>query len=369
MTSFNTFKENIRFLVVDDNEDNRITLTRRLQREGYNYIDTAVDGGDALNSLQATDYDIVFLDLMMPEVNGFEVLQQLDDKIKQGKLSVIVVSAADDTENIVKALNLGADDLLPKPFNKAILQARLDACIMKGWLRFQQQQDANKIQQEKARYQNLIHAVFPANVVNEVVSKQEIRPRKYDNVAVMFVDIVGFTSYCDSHSDSEMMTHLQNTMVQLEKISEKYQVTKIKTIGDAYMAVAGIHEDDSVDAVLRCIQCANDIIALSPSLPEQWQFSIGVAFGSVIGGTMGNKQYAFDIWGDVVNTASRLQDLAGSGQIYLSEAAKKQLGDACHVKALGKFDVKGKSQLKAYRTTASSAYDDTHQAIANSEFS
>ena len=116
-------------LVVDDNEDNRYALTRRLAREGYANVATAVDGRQALELLHSKPFDLVLLDIMMPNVNGYEVLAQMkqDDKLRH--IPVIMISAVDDMESVIRCIELGAEDYLPKPFNPTLLRARVGASL------------------------------------------------------------------------------------------------------------------------------------------------------------------------------------------------------------------------------------------------
>jgi CheY-like chemotaxis protein len=125
-------------LVVDDNEDNRYTLVQRLRRLGYTNVVTAIDGRGALERLGTQDFDLVLLDVMMPELNGYEVLERIraDDRLRH--VPVIMISAVDQVESVVRCIELGAEDYLPKPFNPVILRARVVTCLEKKRLRDQE---------------------------------------------------------------------------------------------------------------------------------------------------------------------------------------------------------------------------------------
>jgi CheY-like chemotaxis protein len=125
-------------LVVDDNEDNRYTLVQRLRRLGYTDVATAVDGRDALARLAARDFDLVLLDVMMPELNGHEVLERIRADERLRHVPVIMISALDQVESVVRCIELGAEDYLPKPFNPVILRARVTTCLEKKRLRDQE---------------------------------------------------------------------------------------------------------------------------------------------------------------------------------------------------------------------------------------
>jgi sigma-B regulation protein RsbU (phosphoserine phosphatase) len=122
-------------LVVDDNDDNRFTLTRRLAREGYTNLSSAVNGREALERMRATAFDLVLLDVMMPEMNGYQVLEQMHADAGLRDIPVIMISAVDQIESVVRCIELGADDYLTKPFNPVLLRARVGACLEKKRLR------------------------------------------------------------------------------------------------------------------------------------------------------------------------------------------------------------------------------------------
>ncbi|HEY8360364.1 MAG TPA: response regulator, partial [Ramlibacter sp.] len=124
-----------RLLIVDDNEDNRYTLTQRLKRQGYTQIVAANDGRQALELLKTESIDLILLDVMMPEINGYEVLERLKASPQLRGIPVIMISALDELESVVRCIKLGAEDYLPKPFNPVLLQARVGASLEKKRLR------------------------------------------------------------------------------------------------------------------------------------------------------------------------------------------------------------------------------------------
>ena len=116
-------------LVVDDIDDNRFALSRRLARQGYLNVTTAVDGQQALELLNSKSFDLVLLDIMMPTVNGYEVLAQMKASSSLRHIPVIMISAVDEIESVIRCIELGAEDYLPKPFNPTLLRARVGACL------------------------------------------------------------------------------------------------------------------------------------------------------------------------------------------------------------------------------------------------
>ncbi len=148
-------------LVVDDNEDNRYTLTRRLQREGYVNLTTASDGREALKLLDARPFDLVLLDVMMPEMNGYQVLEHLKADGKLRDLPVIMISALDEIESVVRCVELGAEDYLPKPFNPTLLRARVGASLEKKRLRDAVRASLERLEDELGAARKLQLAMLP----------------------------------------------------------------------------------------------------------------------------------------------------------------------------------------------------------------
>ena len=135
-------------LVVDDNEDNRYTLTRRLKREGYTDLTTANDGREALALLRSRAFDLVLLDIMMPDMNGYQVLEHLKADEKLRDLPVIMISALDEIESVIRCVELGAEDYLAKPFNPTLLRARVGASLEKKRLRDAVRASLDRLEQE-----------------------------------------------------------------------------------------------------------------------------------------------------------------------------------------------------------------------------
>jgi phosphoserine phosphatase RsbU/P len=158
-------QESPALLVVDDNEDNRYTLTSRLKRQGYGNLTTAVNGRQALDLLRSRPFDLILLDIMMPELNGYQVLEQLkaDDTLRH--IPVIMISAVDELDSVVRCIELGAEDYLPKPFNATLLKARIGACLEKKRLRDEVMRYLARIEGElkSARdiQMSMVPAVFP----------------------------------------------------------------------------------------------------------------------------------------------------------------------------------------------------------------
>jgi len=332
-------------LVVDDNEDNRYTLTRRLNRQGYENLTTAENGREALDLLAKQPFDLVLLDIMMPLMNGYEVLEHIKSDMALRDIPVIMISAVDEMESIVRCIKAGAEDHLPKPFNASLLKARIGASLEKKRLRDQEASYLKQIEVEKKRADDLLHATLPAAAVHELKATNVVRPRRFEDVAVLFCDVVGFTSYCDKHTPEEVVSHLQALVTEFEEVTAKHGLEKIKTVGDAFMATAGLLQHVEAPAVAS-VRASFDMVAAAQQLDAGWDVRVGIHMGPVVGGVIGRKQYLFDIWGDTVNIASRIVDQADPGAVLVSATLWRNLGDAFRGSSKGLVELKGKGDLE-----------------------
>ena len=334
-------------LVVDDDASNRDMLSRRLERLGYT-VATAEHGRAALERLRAEPFDLVLLDVQMPELNGYQVLQRLqaDERLRQ--LPVIVLSASDEVESAVRCIQLGAEDYLPKPFDSVLLKARISASLEKKSLRDQEGIYLREIEAAKRRSDELLHVILPAEIVEELKVTNEVRPRRHEHVAVLFCDIVGFTGYCDRREPHEVIPDLQRLVQAYEEIALRHGLQKIKTIGDSFMAAGGLLRPLE-SPVLSAVRAGLEMIAAAQALEAGWNVRVGIHVGPVIAGILGQRQYLFDLFGDTVNTAARVESYGLPGSVTLSEVAWRQIADRSVGESLGLVEVKGKGPLELFR--------------------
>jgi len=332
-------------LVVDDNEANRYTLTRRLQRDGYGNIDEAENGLQALEMLRAGRYDLVLLDITMPELDGYDVLKQIKSDMDLRDIPVIMISADESIDSIVRCIELGAEDYLPKPFNAVLLKARVGACLEKKMLKDRELAARQRLDEERARSDRLLQALLPMAAIHELKSDDTVTPRRFENIAVLFCDIVNFTPFCDEHPPEHVLDHLQALVARFEELSDEYGLDKIKTIGDAYMATAGMFRRTS-NPTLATVSCGIAMAAAAEAHEAGWQVRVGVHSGPVVAGIVGRRQYIFDIWGDTVNTAARIVGQASPGAVVVSSDCWLHLRDHCYGRSLGLVPIKGKGEVE-----------------------
>ena len=180
-------------LIVDDNEDNRYTLQLLLESDGHSRLATASGGQEALALLAREKFSLVLLDMMMPDLNGDEVLKIIKSNPDMRDVSVVMLSADTDTERVAKCIEIGADDYLPKPFNPTILRARISSELRKRSLRSMENEYLERIEEEKKNSQALLRNVLPPEIAIRLWKGETNIADHFEDATIIFADVVGFT--------------------------------------------------------------------------------------------------------------------------------------------------------------------------------
>jgi len=329
-----------KILVVEDDSFFRGLLVRQLNEEGYTSVKAAQDGYQALHLLRKDDIDLVLLDIEMPGLGGIEVLKRLKADAGLRNIPVIVISGVEEITSVVQCIELGAEDYLTKPFNPVILRARIGASLEKRRLRKLEASHLAQILQEQKKSDELLNVVLPAAAARELKATGVVAPHRHDCVAVLFCDIVGFTAYCDKHAAEDVVSRLQALIERFEEITEQHRMEKIKTIGDAFMATAGMLIPNS-NPLASATRCGLDMILAAGEVTRDWQVRVGVNCGPMISGVLGRRRYQFDAWGSAINVAARMTALASPGTVAMTRDASLHLGSAFVTRPLGRKEVKG----------------------------
>ena len=339
-----------RILVVDDIEANRDLLSRRLGREGHD-VAAAAGGIAALEKLQQEDFDLVLLDLMMPDMNGFEVLARMKADSRLREVPAIMISALNEMDSVVRCIEAGAEDYLPKPFDPVLLRARINACLEKKQWRDREHLYLEQLEVEKAKNEKLLLSILPRQVVQRLNEGESIIADRFDEVSVLIFDLVGFTKFSSGTPPSDLVEYLNWLFSHFDILASELGVEKVKTIGDAYMVVAGMpqprpdHADAAARMALRMMEALEKVNA---EIGQAFQARIGIHSGPVVAGIIGTHRFVYDVWGDTVNVASRLEGRSLANRIQISERFSSQLGAGFDREPRGAIELKGKGRMQTF---------------------
>jgi adenylate cyclase len=331
-------------LVVDDNRMNRLMLARGLEQHGHR-VAFAENGRQALELLADQDFDLILLDIEMPEMNGYQVLARLAADVHWRQIPVIMISAVDEIDSVIKCIEMGAADYLNKPFNPILLKARVDACL------------------EKKRLQDEQRALFRKfatdEVAEELLNSGFSLGGKLVEATVLFSDIRSFTTIAESQSPEDTIELLNAYFsLMIDAIANEGGIVN-QIVGDGLMSIFGAplalkdHRQRAVRAARQMIKLIDRFNQEQAVLNRvQIQIGIGIASGTVIAGYVGTQRRAtYTCVGDTVNLAARLEahtKVIGE-PILIEEHTRLGLADDIHLVPQGKLKFKGKTQaVKVY---------------------
>ena len=339
-----------RILVVDDNAANRDVLARRMIREGHQVV-TADSGSAALAQTTAQPFDLILLDLIMPDMGGYEVLRRLKADESTREIPVVIVSALDELDSVVRCIEAGAEDYLTKPFNPILLRARIGACLEKKWLHDREKQFLHDLEREKQRSESLLLNILPPSIVDRMRNGEMIIADRVTEATVLFCDLVGFTSMSERLPADKTIDVLSQIFTKFDRLAAEHGAEKIKTIGDAYMLAGGIPETQP-DHALRIARLAPRMLeaveAVGDVTDVKLQARIGIHTGALVAGVIGTHKFVYDVWGDTVNTASRMESHSLPGRIQVSEAMRDALGEEFKFEPRGKVQIRGKGAMETF---------------------
>jgi class 3 adenylate cyclase len=339
-----------RILVVDDMEANRELLSRRLGRDGH-AVSVATDGHSALELIGKTEFDLILLDLMMPDINGYDVLRRLKEDPAVRHVPVIMISALDEIDSIVRCIEAGAEDYVSKPFDPVLLGARIDASLERKRLRDREHAFTVELQAEKSKSDALLLNILPATIVQRINRGEVGIADRFPDATILFSDLVGFTGLAGRSSPGRIIEILNRLFSSFDVLAKQLGLEKIKTIGDAYMVAGGLPEerpDHAVAVAEMALAMLEEVRRIGAQFGENLEVRIGVHSGEVVAGIIGQHRFIYDVWGDTVNTASRLESSGVPNRIQISEATLHRIGDRFHCELRGPIDVKGKGAMLTY---------------------
>ena len=327
--------EKMTVLVVDDATEN-IDVIVGLLKEHYK-VKAATNGLKALKIITSKPPDLVLLDIMMPEMDGYEVIKNIKKNPMTADIPVIFLTGKTDVSDETTGFELGAVDYISKPFNPLVVKARVKTHL--------------ELVKQRRKTETLLASILPEKVINDLKSVGFSKPDVFENVSVLFSDFVGFTDMSTTMKPEILINELSEIFTEFDSIIEKNQCERIKTIGDAYLAVCGMpiqnpnHAEFMTKSALKMLQYLEE---RNKSSDIHWQCRIGIHSGSVVGGIVGVKKYIYDIFGDTVNTASRIEGASEAMKLSVSHTTYKLIKDKFKCIPRGLILLKGKGDTALY---------------------
>ena len=342
-------------LIVEDDSSNLELLDKIISKSMHQtYCAASAKAGLEFLKDPQIDIDIVLLDLIMPEMNGFELLKIIKEDNALYHIPVIMLSGMDDLEATAECINIGADDFLFKPISTVLLNARIKNALEKKFfhdkeLKYQEQ---IKIEQEKS--DKLLLNILPRSIAERLKNGESLIADDFEDSTVLFADLAGFTKLSSTISATDVVMQLNSIFSLFDGLIVKYSLEKIKTIGDCYMLAGGVPKPISNHAesvVKMALDMLETIEQINTKTDQSLKIRIGINSGPVSAGVIGKEKFIYDLWGDTVNVASRMETFGANDKIHVSHNIFLQLEDLYSFDKREQMDIPGKGKMQTYFLT------------------
>lgn len=389
-----------RILVVDDYPA-LVTITRhKLLQKGYEVI-TAQNGQDAYELVEKELPDLVITDVEMPLMDGYELCSKIKSDPSFRKIPVILVTSRIHTESLMKGIEAGADNYLTKPYDDDTLFSKVDELLtnpvatadtnetekvtiegkeydvradlshlvnllvstykntLAQNMRLEKMQKglnaSNKeLELTKQEHEDLLLNIFPKKIAESLLAYGSVPPERYADATYLFTDFDGFSKVVPDLSPEKLIESLSFYFDKFDEFVEKHNLIKIKTIGDSYMAAGGIPERNQshpIDVALAALKIRYFVENLSTNLPDSvphFPIRLGIHTGQSVVGVIGQRRFAYDVWGEAVNLASRMEHNSDSNSINISEDTYQRIKDFFECEPRGEIEAKNIGKVPMY---------------------
>jgi adenylate cyclase len=323
-------------LIVDDSAEN-LQVLNALLKDDYR-LKLAKSGSKCLEiAQQLPQPDLILLDVIMPEMDGFQVCEALKRDNQTNAIPVIFLTALNEVADETKGFQVGGSDFITKPFNPDIVKARIRTHL--------------DLQFERKKSHELLRVLLPDAVVHDLMQHGTHKPQIKENVSILFCDFVGFTPISASLSPEELINELSDIFSAFDGICEEHNTTRIKTIGDAYLAVSGIHqasEEHATNLVRTALSFIEHLEKRNERSSQAWHCRIGVHSGKVIAGIIGKTRFIYDVVGDDVNIAARTESAGSPMKVTITPATRELVANHFEMQSAGVFNLKGKGEMELF---------------------
>ena len=319
-------------LIVDDSVEN-LKLLSTLLMDDYK-IKVAKSGEKAIEiAKQEPQPDLILMDIMMPGMGGYETCKALKEDTSTQSIPLIFLTALNEATDETMGFKVGGADFITKPYNPDVVKARVNTQL--------------ELRRERQKADALLKILLPEQVISDLIHKGRHVPEIHENVSILFCDFVDFTKIASLLSPEALIDELSSIFSEFDEICKRNHTTRIKTIGDAYMAVSGMNDNDW-DHADHLVQCGIEFIRFlnerNKHNKQKWRCRIGIHSGRVIGGIVGKTRFVYDVMGDSVNIAARVESNSQAMMVAITEATQLQLKKEYSVKSLGAINLKGKGE-------------------------
>jgi len=338
-----------KILIVDDQDANVLLLERMLRGANYTSIAATTDPRQVCDLHRQGRFDLILLDLQMPGLDGFQVIEALKEIETEGYLPVLVITA--QQEHKLRALKAGARDFVSKPFDVAEVLLRVRNMVELRLLHFESKKLYDEVVAQHKVSEGLLLNVLPHAIAERLKARPGVIADDFPEATILFAGLHDFPRLTENMAAGEVVKLLGDIYSSFDAVVEKLGLEKIKTIGDAYLVAGGVPSPrpDHAQAIAEAaLAFQREIVKHEAPHGETFSLRIGIDSGLVVAGVIGKTKFSYDVWGETVNTAWHMEIYGAPGHIQVNENTHALLLGQYVFEERGEFYVKDKGALKTY---------------------
>jgi len=341
--------EKAKILIAEDETIIAIDIKSILQKIGYSVPEIATSGEKVIESLSNEKPDLILMDISLAgKLDGIETAEIISRKYD---LPIVYLTALTNNETLERARVTEPFGYLLKPFDERNLHSTIEMALYKHKVDSELKKRTKELEIEKIKTDKLLHNIFPSEIVKELKAKGSVSPKHYDSVSILFTDFDNFTILASKLSADKLVSELNHIFTSFDFIIDKYGLEKLKTMGDSYMIAGGLPSVIN-DHAIKITSAAIEMQEVVKEVNKKNQFSckmrVGIHTGPCVAGIVGIKKYTYDVWGDTVNIAKRLESNCEPGLINISKATFDLVKNHFECEFRGCIEAKGKGEIDMY---------------------
>lgn len=315
-----------RIFIAEDENIIAKDIEKTLRKLGYDVVGQVRSGEQLLKQYPSVSPDLILMDINLEgKLSGIDVSREIK---KNGDIPVIYLTAMADNITIQQAKYTEPFGYILKPFDEDTLRTSIEMGLYKFQISQKLRERTQELEEERIKSNRLLQDILPADVVEEFKQKGSVTPKIYKSVSIIYTDFENFTSIAARMDPGELVTELNEIFMNFDMIIDKYELEKLKTIGDSYVIISGIpkekkdHAERAVGASFEMLEYLSNRNRRSSN---QWRMRIGIHSGEIITGIVGKLKYTFDAWGQSVSVAKYLERYGLPMKINVSDSVKSLL--------------------------------------------
>ncbi len=333
-------KDEVNILIAEDESIIAIDIAQTLKKLSYNVIGMVRTGEEGFEYAKKLNPDLVLMDIMLDgELSGIEAAELIKNSLD---IPFIFLTALADEETLQRAKVTEPFGYILKPFDERSLHSSIEMALYKHKINYKLKQRTQELEEERIKSNQLLHNILPADIIHELRDKGIITPREYKMATLLFTDFQGFTNLSSRMPPDKLVQELNDIFKNFDAITEHYGLEKLKTIGDSYMAAGGLPretDDHALKVVLAAIDMQKYIKERNKNSEFGWNMRAGIHSGNVIAGVVGKHKFTYDVWGDTVNIASRMERYCEPGKINVTSVTYGLIKDYFECEFRGNAEV------------------------------